>query len=529
MKETPTTPATARPSLPSGIKSRVKALVQALCTGLYERDEVMKLALLCSIAGESMFLHGPPGVGKSLIARRLKYAFNDGKTFEYLMTRFSTPDEVFGPISIKRLKEDDRYERLTENYMPDASVVFLDEIWKSSSSIQNALLTIINERVFRNGSREEPVNIRAILTASNELPPAGESFGPLWDRLLVRYDVGSIRSGSHFRSMITDTTEVYSDPVSGELKISQAECDNWRRQARNILVPEEVLASLEAIKARIEQWNAKKGSASPLLIYDRRWKKIVLLLRMSALLNEREEVDLMDLFLAVHCLWNTPEHIPVLREIIARTIREFGYSLALPLGQFIKEVDAFEAEVLEETTVQLTEEREVLTPIDEVWYQLVKLDAQFEGVYIKVNDFNKLQIDAFEVTNLYDTSGNLVNRLSAAKGSGAFSVVVKYNSIDHPYRLVTHKAESKRRIKRQPHQHLIDHWNQRHKAVAADLHRAQEKLRSVTPGHWEGMHEHLFSSAHLAPLVKANLEEVTEQLHQLHLQLEKVRYTYEQG
>ncbi|MCB0560435.1 MAG: AAA family ATPase [Lewinellaceae bacterium] len=509
------------------VRTKVAELLNSLCEGLYEREESVKLALLSAVAGESIFLLGPPGVGKSLIARRLKYAFKDGVSFEYLMSKFSTPDEIFGPVSIKKLKEEDKYERLTERYLPGANIVFLDEIWKAGPAIQNALLTILNEKIYRNGGEDMQVNIRGIITASNELPPGNSSLDPIWDRFLIRLEVGNIRQFRNFLDMITDTRDVYEDGIDEALKLTEKELQDWSARIDEVELPAEVLNTIQVVKIGMETYNARPNNADKLItVHDRRWKKIVRLLRTAAFLNGRTQVDLMDCFLMVHCLWGKPSQVDIIREIVTEAIRRHGYTMAVNLQMAKREVSDFEEDVDQEIKVRHTVTEEQLMPTEDEYYELLKEDDRFEGTLIRIKQFQKLQMDEAEAVNFYDQQFNLVNRLKAQKGSRQFTVDVFYNSERYTYPLRTRKAERTQVIFKKPHPIVEKHWDERLQRLNAYLSQQLEKIQAHAPNELNHLDENLFVDAEWSEVVRANLREVSEALQNLKLRLEKVQYGY---
>ncbi|MEN0003252.1 MAG: AAA family ATPase [Bacteroidota bacterium] len=509
------------------IRSRVEQLLQALCKGLYEREEAVKLALLSAVAGESIFLLGPPGVGKSLIARRLKYAFRDGVSFEYLMSKFSTPDEIFGPVSIKKLKEEDKYERITDRYLPGANVVFLDEIWKAGPAIQNALLTILNEKIYRNGSVDLKVNIRGIITASNELPPANKSLDPIWDRFLVRYELGNIRKFKNFLDMIVDTKDVYEDDLEAPLKFAEAELHEWSQQIDQVEVPAEVLNTIQLVKVNIEAHNQRgNNSGDTIRVYDRRWKKMIRLMRTSAFLNGRKEVDLMDCFLMTHCLWSRPLQKEIIQTIVGDAIRKHGYSMAVNLSMLKREVREFEADVKSEIQVKYTTTEDALLPVEEQYFELIKTDDQFEGKYVSIKQFQQLQLDAPAVTNFYDPNFNLVNRLKAQKSAKEHTIEIFYNSKMFSYALKTMQVERSEIIFKKPHSVVEKFWEDRYEKLWHYIEQQELKIKEHAPEQLHHLDANLFVAAENSELVRANLEEVRSALQQLKLQLEKLRHSY---
>lgn len=322
----------------SPIYSRIKQILQLLQQNIYEKDTEVALTLLAAIAGENVLLLGPPGIAKSMIARQLKLAFHQAHTFEYLMSRFSTPDEIFGPVSISRLKENDTYERITTGYLPSADIVFLDEIWKAGPAIQNTLLTVMNEKIFRNGNQEQPIPLKLLIGASNELPAHDEGLEALWDRFLIRIVSQCIQEENLFRTMLQeDENDTPSLTVPKKLAISAKEYIQWQKEAHKITLTDEVLESITVIRQRLQQVSLS-ASDLPRRIYisDRRWKHIARLLRTSAFLQGRSCTSVTDLFPMYHALWNEPEEIDEVRHIMLQAVFHSIHGELHTLGQQIQ-------------------------------------------------------------------------------------------------------------------------------------------------------------------------------------------------
>ena len=310
---------------------RFQRLLRDMNRGIYEKETEISLSLLAALAGESVILLGPPGVAKSMVARQLKTAFRDARSFEYLMSRFSTPDEIFGPVSIQKLKSSDTYERAVEGYLPTADVVFLDEIWKAGPAIQNTLLTVINEKIFRNGNREMRLPLKLLVAASNELPAKGEGLEALWDRFVIRIESRPIRQEKNFRSMLLEVenlsevkSEEQSSAAEGEANsnvITAEEYAEWSKNINKIGVKEDVLDVISVVRKSLRTVNVDEAAERRnIYVSDRRWKNIMRLLRTSAFMQDRAEVAVCDLLPIYHCLWQEPEERDAIRTLVIRAL-----------------------------------------------------------------------------------------------------------------------------------------------------------------------------------------------------------------
>ncbi|MEI0445609.1 AAA family ATPase [Brachyspira intermedia] len=366
-------------------------LIKKLSEGLYEKEEAISLTLLCALAGKSVFLYGPPGTAKSLIVRRIASAFKDSKYFGQLMNRFTTPEDVFGPVSLSKLKED-KFERQTEGYLPKADFVFLDEIWKSSPAILNTLLTIINEKVYRNGSQEEKVPLKALVSASNETPPKGQGLEAMYDRFIMRLFVDTAKDVDNFVKLISDKDVSFDADLKEEEKISTEDWLKFHKDIDDVSVSDEALDIICSIKYEIDEYN--KGNNEAIYISDRRWKNIVYILKAAAFFSERNTVMPVDCFLITHCIWTLEENIDAVKKIVLEAIKFFSAS----------DIDIFDEKIEDIKNKSKNSQNSISTNSSN------NNDLEFETVSIKGKKFVKLPVK-FRVASvnysLYATSYQL--------------------------------------------------------------------------------------------------------------------------
>lgn len=348
---------------------RIEKLLDVLGSGLYEKETAVKLGLLTALAGESMFMLGAPGCAKSMITRRIKEAFKadnkDGvKYFETLLNQFTTPEEVFGNISLKALNGElpdengnkkEEYRRLTEGMLPEADIAFLDEIWKASPAILNTLLTIVNERKFHNGSKVMNVPLKALFAASNELPAKGKGLEALYDRFIFRLPVDFIKNEDDFFEMIDQPAheEFKLNDEEKKLLISNTELKEWGKEIDKVTLSEVSKQVISAIRKEMTLLNdampdEDKKNGELFEVGDRRWKKIAHILKTSAFLNDRNEVDLMDCSLIENCIWGTEKQQKKAKEIVEKCLKENGIPCDSAIEDIQEQIEEFTAKVDEQ-------------------------------------------------------------------------------------------------------------------------------------------------------------------------------------
>lgn len=269
-----------------------------------ERSDLIDASIAALAAQKHVLVVGPPGTAKSLLAEEITRRIDGARVFKRLVNKFSTPEELLGPWRMSALK-DDRYARNFINYMPDAEIVFLDEIYKANSAVLNSVLRIINERKFEDDGASLDVPLQTLFAASNELPE-GEELGALHDRLLVRLVVDYVQEKSSFMKLITDTFNTVTNPTT----ISMVELQELQAQVADVKLPEPIARDISKLKDDLHKEGIIPG--------DRRWHDAMAVLRGNAVVEGRTAIAEDDVSLLRHMLWILPQNIkPVHRAVLA--------------------------------------------------------------------------------------------------------------------------------------------------------------------------------------------------------------------
>jgi MoxR-like ATPase len=293
-----------------------------------EREAEINGSLLAVLAGENLLFLGPPGTAKTQLAKNICQSIEGGNFFNYLLTSFTTPEELFGPLSLKALEKDE-FRRKIDGCIPTAHIALLDEIFKASSAILNSLLTILNEHKYHNGQEIVDVPLLSVFGASNEFPDENESLEALYDRFLFRYRLAYIQNEENFRNLLFRNPEEFK-PV---LSITVSSIYELRERAKDLPVDPDVEIIITELRKSLQFQEIE--------ISDRRWKKVVQVLKVAACSSGGKTVDRTMVLLLQHMLWNMPEE----RETIRKTVFEFVISGGINTEKLYQEAEDLQATV----------------------------------------------------------------------------------------------------------------------------------------------------------------------------------------
>jgi len=321
--------------------------VKYLSCKYVEREEVIKAIYLSIIARQHTLLIGPPGTGKSALVMDIGRSINNARYFQWLLGRFTTPEEMFGPVSLTEL-EKGVYKRNTDHKMPVSHLSFLDEIFKANSAILNALLTLINERLFYNNGVPIQSPLISVIGASNEYPEDNESLEALFDRFLLRFEVDYIGEDSSFIAMLQGI-----DVTQPNEYLSLNDIDDLQMFTDMTHIPSDVYETLRKIRAELKDEGIRPS--------DRRFRQSLTILKAKAVLDGRATVEVEDIMLLKDSLWENVDQKAKVHETVTKHAQDIVKTRLIEITAEGKEIyEQVKAEQSSEVALEATSKMKAL-------------------------------------------------------------------------------------------------------------------------------------------------------------------------
>jgi MoxR-like ATPase len=308
----------------------LRAVTDELSEKYWERSAVVRGLVTAVLAGQHSLLLGPPGTAKSDLARELTGRVDGARYWEILLGKFTDPKRMFGPVDVAALVQG-RYTQVFDGRATQCEVAFIDEIFKCSVGALNETLAFLNERLYHPENGGAPIRcpLIAAVAASNELP-SGEESAAIYDRLLVRLEVGYLADPSNFAALVRSAATPPARPQRTTVPLEAL------RHAVAVAVPAtgvpdgivDAVCTLRAALRRAE-----------LTVSDRRWKQAVRLLQASAFLDGRDQVAEDDLAVLTAVLWDSTTERPAVEREVLQLVNPDARE-ALDLQDAIDELEA---------------------------------------------------------------------------------------------------------------------------------------------------------------------------------------------